>query len=50
MSFEAFDTRKIDEYAAQAKASWGKTDAYKEYEQKSAVKEQQSLPAKPLRP
>jgi len=35
MSFEAFDTRKIDEYAAQAKASWGNTDAYKEYEQKS---------------
>ena len=36
MSFEAFDTRKIDEYAAQAKASWGTTDAYKEYEKKSA--------------
>ena len=36
MSFEAFDTKKIDEYAAQAKASWGTTDAYKEYEQKSA--------------
>ena len=35
MSFEAFDTRKIDEYAAQAKASWGTTDAYKEYEQKA---------------
>ena len=27
MSFETFDTKKIDEYAAQAKASWGKTDA-----------------------
>ena len=36
MSFEAFDTRKIDEYAKRAKASWGTTDAYKEYEQKSA--------------
>ena len=35
MSFEAFDTKKIDEYAAKAKASWGKTDAYKEYEKKS---------------
>lgn len=35
MSFEAFDTRKIDEYVAQAKSSWGKTDAYKEYEKKS---------------
>ena len=36
LSFEAFDTRKIDEYAAKAKASWGTTDAYKEYELKSA--------------
>ena len=35
MDFTVFDTKKIDEYAAQAKASWGKTDAYKEYEQKS---------------
>lgn len=35
MSFEVFDTKKIDEYAAQAKASWGKTDAYKEFEKKS---------------
>ena len=35
MSFDAFDTRKIDEYAAQAKASWGKTDSYKEFEKKS---------------
>lgn len=36
LGFEAFDTRKIDEYAAQAKASWGTTDAYKEFEKKSA--------------
>lgn len=36
MSFDAFDTKKIDEYAAQAKEFWGKTDAYKEYEKKSA--------------
>ena len=46
MSFEAFDTKKIDEYARQAKASWGKTDAYKEYEQKSAGRskgEQQTI-------
>ena len=33
--FEAFDTRKIDEYARQAKATWETTDAYNEYEQKS---------------
>ena len=35
MSFEAFDTRKIDAYAQQAKAAWGKTAAYREYEEKS---------------
>ena len=35
LTFDAFDTRKIDEYAAQAKASYGKTAAYKEYEEKS---------------
>ena len=33
--FSAFDTRKLDEYAAQAKESWGKTEAYKEFEEKS---------------
>lgn len=36
MNFEAFDTRKIDEYAEEAKKTWGQTDAYKEYEKKSA--------------
>ena len=35
LKFDAFDTRKIDEYAAQAKAAWGTTPAYKEYEEKS---------------
>ena len=35
MDFEPFDTSKIDEYAAQAKATWGKTSEYKEYEEKS---------------
>ena len=35
MDFTAFDTKKIDEYAAQAKEAWGDTDAYKEYEKKS---------------
>ena len=35
MDFEPFDTSKIDEYAAQAKASWGKTPEYQEYEEKS---------------
>ena len=35
MKFDAFDTKKIDEYAARAKASWGNTPAYKEFEEKS---------------
>ena len=35
MSFEAFDTKKIDEYAKQAKESYGTTPAYKEFEEKS---------------
>ena len=29
MDFKAFDTTKIDTYAAEAKAKWGKTEAYK---------------------
>ena len=46
MDFTAFDTKKIDEYAAQAKASWGTTPEYKEFEQKSkgrSREEEQSL-------
>ena len=35
MKFDAFDNSKIDAYAAEAKAKWGKTDAYKEFEQKT---------------
>ena len=35
MDFEPFDTSKIDEYAAKAKATWGQTPEYKEYEEKS---------------
>lgn len=35
MDFEPFDTSKLDEYAAQAKASWGTTPEYKEYEEKA---------------
>ena len=33
--FSAFDTTKIDEYAAQAKASYGNTPQWKEFEEKS---------------
>lgn len=35
LDFSAFDTRKFDDYAAQAKATWGTTAAYQEFEQKS---------------
>ena len=34
MDFEGFDHKKIDEYSQQAKVLYGKTDAYKEFEQK----------------
>ena len=35
VDFTAFDTKKLDEYAARAKASWGMTREYEEYEQRS---------------
>lgn len=34
MAFDVFDTKKLDEYADRAKAQWGHTAAYKEYEQR----------------
>lgn len=46
MDFSAFDTKKIDEYAAQAKASWGNTPEYHEYEEKAkdrTVEQQKSI-------
>ncbi len=36
MDFTAFDTKKLDEYAAKAKQQWGETAAYQEYEAKTA--------------
>lgn len=36
LDFSAFDTAKLDEYAAQAKASWGGTAAYQEYARRAA--------------
>ena len=43
MDFEGFDPKKIDEYSQQAKVLYGKTDAYKEFQQKqkSRTKEQE---------
>ena len=36
MDFSPFDRSALEEYAAQAKAKWAKTDAYREFEQKTA--------------
>ena len=36
MDFSKFDKTQMEEYAAQAKAKWGKTEAYREFEEKTA--------------
>ena len=41
MDFSAFDKSKMNEYAAQAKARWGKTEAYQEFEAKTAGQTQE---------
>ena len=38
MDFKAFDTGKIDEYAERAKAEWGDTPEYKEFEKRDAMR------------
>jgi len=43
MDFKAFDSKKMDEYSRQAKASWGKTDAYKEFEKKTSGKSKNEM-------
>lgn len=47
VDFKAFDTGKIDEYMAEAKARWGESSAWKEYEAKARAqtKEQQDAAA-----
>ena len=45
MDFSSFDTTKIDRYAKEAKEKWGKTDAYKEYEAKTAGKDMDAAAA-----
>lgn len=35
MDFTVFDTKKLDEYAAEAKATWGQTAAYREFQEKA---------------
>ncbi len=39
MDFTPFDTAKLDEYAEKAKAAWGDTKAYREYEAKGHTQE-----------
>ena len=41
MDFTAFDTTKLDEYAARAKETWGNTDAYREYTAKQHNREEE---------
>ena len=41
MDFKAFDNRKIDEYTARAKAQWGGTEEFAEFERKSASRTKQ---------
>lgn len=43
MDFSAFDQTQLNEYTAQAKAKWGGTDAYKEFEAKTAGHSQAHL-------
>ena len=43
MKFDAFDTSKQEAYAAEAKARWGKTAAYKEFEHKTQGQSQAQL-------
>ena len=35
MNFKPFDNTQMETYAAEAKAKWGKTEAYREFEQKT---------------
>lgn len=43
MDFSSFDTAKIDKYAAKAKAKWGQTQPYKEFEAKTAGQSKEQM-------
>lgn len=45
MDFKAFDTSKIEEYTEKAKASWGDTTEYKEFEKKHGKRSQEDSKA-----
>ena len=38
MNFKAYDTKKLDAYAAEAKQRWGRTDAWRESQEKAKGK------------
>lgn len=50
LHLDGFDVRKIDDYSTQAKALWGKTDAYREFAEKSKnrTQEQESALARKI--
>ena len=45
LDYTDFDYKKLDDYSAQAKAMWGKTDAYKEFEKKAKGRSQEAAKA-----
>ena len=45
MDFNAYDTKKLDAYAQEAKARWGHTDAWKESQEKAKGKTKAELAA-----
>lgn len=45
LNFKPFDKSEMESYAAEAKEKWGKTEAYKEYEQKSSGRDAQNSDA-----
>ena len=42
MDFKAYDTKKMDAYAAEAKKRWGHTDAWQESQEKAKGKSQET--------
>lgn len=43
MDFKSFDTSKIDQYSKEARKKWGSTDAYREFEEKTADQSPQQM-------
>lgn len=43
MDFSAFDTSEMDRYADEAKQKWGNTDAYREFQKKTADKSPEDM-------